>query len=65
MNEPALMKLAEAARQIGVAPVTIERHPSDFFAVQRLGRTKYVLRSDYNRWLQSKAPAIAGTPIPA
>ena len=64
MNEPALMKLAEAARQIGVATVTIERHPSDFFAVQRLGRTKYVLRSDY-RWLQSKAPAIAGTPIPA
>lgn len=55
----ALMKLTRAAREIGVRAETIEKHPADFFGVQRLGSQRYVVTAEFQNWLISHAAAHA------
>ena len=63
--EPVLLKLSAIAREVGVAPKTIEQHQRDFFPVQRLGSQRYVSRRDYGCWLERMAAgsiALPGAP---
>jgi hypothetical protein len=57
---PALITLASAARQLGVAPATIERSQEDFFAVHRLGHRRYAALCDVLAFIEKKC--VSGSP---
>jgi hypothetical protein len=48
---PMLVSLPIAAKRIGIAPATIQRHANDFFPIHRLGACRYVLSADLTRWI--------------
>ena len=52
-SSPALMKLTEAARLIGVRPETVESNQQDFVGVKRLGGQRYVIRREFEAWLRA------------
>jgi hypothetical protein len=53
-EQPLMVPVRRAAKRIGISHTTIERYPSDFFAVHRLGGHNYVLRTDLAAWIAAK-----------
>jgi hypothetical protein len=64
-NSPALMKLTEAARLIGVRAETVESNQHDFVGVRRLGGQRYVVRGELEAWLQAITDHSPGVPTPS
>ena len=50
-TNPAFLKLARIAREIGINAETIEANRCDFFDIHRLGHQRYVRAADFESWL--------------
>ena len=52
------------AKEIGVHPDTITRHPDDYFPVTKLGDKRFVGRAAYAAWLAKHVPGAVGEAKP-
>jgi hypothetical protein len=53
-EQPHFLALQRVARELGVDPQTVCRHPHDFFPTLLLGGKRWVASEVYSSWLQRR-----------
>ena len=61
-DQPHFVTLQKVAKEVGVDPQTITRHPGDFPRTVRMGGQRYIARVAYQNWLHRRLSEAAGEP---